>query len=95
MITIPLTSSPSQTLSVNLGGQICTIFIYLLGDNLYMDLSTTQKQIISCVICRDRVRLVQLPHLGFSGDLYFIDTIDKNDPEFSGLGDRYELVYAP
>lgn len=97
MITIPLSAVPSQMLTVTLNGKSFLIMIYTLGaDNrLYFDIYNQGEPILTCVICQDRVKLIQLEYLGFTGDLSFIDTQGLQDPIYTGLGSRYLLVYLP
>jgi hypothetical protein len=45
------------------------------------------------VLCRDLVYLVREAYLGFTGDLTFIDAEGADDPQYSGLGSRWQLVY--
>jgi hypothetical protein len=39
------------------------------------------------------VKLVCRDYLGFQGNIVFIDTQGTKNPEYSGLGTRYELIY--
>lgn len=91
--TITLTAAPSQTLSTTLNGQNCKISVYLLGSLLYMDLFVNGSAIFTGVICRDRNFMVRNSYLGFTGDLAFIDTQGTDYPVYTGLGERFILVY--
>ncbi|VBB10623.1 phage baseplate plug family protein [Burkholderia stabilis] len=93
MLNIPLTANPAQKLSVLLAGQNCQISVYQKTTGLYLDLSVNNAPIKSGIICRDRVLLVRHAYLGFVGDLTFFDTQGVDDPEYSGLGTRWQLVY--
>lgn len=93
MLGIPLISVPSQTFNVVLAGQPCRIAIYQKSTGLFMDLSMAGSPIFTGVLCRDRVRLVRMKYLGFVGDLAFVDTQGKDDPNYAGLGSRWDLVY--
>ena len=93
MLEIPLTATPSQTLSVALGGQNCQISIRHRSTGIYFDLSVDNAPVVLTSLCLDRVRLIRRPYLGFKGDLVFIDTQGKADPEYAGLGTRWRLVY--
>lgn len=93
MNIIPLQAVPSQTLSVMLGGQNCQIEVYQKTTGVYLDLYINNAPIITTVLCRDRVRLIRQPYFGFIGDLTFADTQGANDPDYTGLGGRFELVY--
>lgn len=93
MTPIPLSPVPSQTLKVNLAGQACDITVYLIGALLYCDLAVAGLPIISARLIRDRVQLVRYAYLGFVGDLAMVDTQGTEDPQYLGLGARWQLTY--
>ena len=93
MQTIPIADVSSQTLSVQLGGQSCSISIYLKSTGLFCNLSVANALIIGGVICQNVNRIVRDAYLGFVGDLVFLDTQGTDDPTTPGLGSRYFLVY--
>ena len=94
MLEIPITAAPAQDLSVVLAGQSCQINIRHRTTGLFLSLSVDNSPVVSCRICRDRVRLVRHAYLGFVGDLAFIDTQGAEDPDYTGLGTRWRLVYV-
>jgi hypothetical protein len=93
MQNIVIKNIPSQTFSTNLGGQACVISIYQKSTGLFIDVASNNVQLVSGVICRDRIKLIRYPYLKFTGDLVFVDTQGLQDPTYDGLGDRYILVY--
>ncbi|WP_261534715.1 phage baseplate plug family protein [Burkholderia multivorans] len=93
MLILPITARPAQNFSVLLGGQNCQISVYQKTTGLYLDLSVNNAAIKSGIICRDRVLLIRHAYLGFTGDLTFFDTQGVEDPQYSGLGSRWQLVY--
>ena len=93
MKIIPLQAVPSQSVSVILGAQNCTISVYQKDVGLFFDLSVNGNPVVYGRICRDRVKLVRSEYLGFSGDLFFADFAGNSDPEYSGFSDRFALVY--
>ena len=93
MQTIPLQATPSQTLSVLLNQQNCQIDVYQKSTGLFFDLSINDSPVVTGVICRDRVRLVRQQYHGFVGELAFADMLGTNDPDYTGLGARFTLVY--
>jgi len=93
MLSIPLTPVPSQTLNSVLSGQNCTLNIYTLSTGLFMDVLINGISIVSGVLCVNRSRIVRNAYLGFIGDLVFTDTQGTNDPDYTGLGTRYALIY--
>jgi hypothetical protein len=119
MLTVPLQSTPSQSLNINLDGQNAQINVYQLGvspeTSLYFDLLLNGAPIVNTRICRGYggfpeetaggVEVTQPPYmlteqqyLGFSGDFLFIDTQasptqNAQDPVYTGLGTRWQLLY--
>ena len=93
MQIIPLQSDPSQTLTVNLNGQNCSINVYQRLFGLFLDLYQDGSLVIGGQICQNLNRIVRSSYLGFQGDLAFIDTQGTDDPIYSGLGAQFQLLY--
>lgn len=91
---IPILPEPAQNLRVQLGQQQCVIALYQRWGRLYLDLMVDNVQIMRARLCRDRVGLVRDAYLGFAGQLAFVDTQGTSDPEYTGLGSRYILIYT-
>lgn len=94
-IRIPLAAVPSQTLSVNLGGQSCQIAIYQKETGVFLDLARDNIAIVTGAICRDRVSVVREEYRTFAGLVGFVDTQGESDPDYTGFGTRYQLAYIP
>ena len=93
MQIIPLQPIPAQTLNIVLGGQNCAIAVYHKTTGLFIDLVSNGVTILTGQVCRDRDYIVRLGYLGFQGDLAFMDTQGTSDPDYTGLGSRYVLMY--
>lgn len=93
MKIIPLAQMPSQTFPIVLAQQNCKISVYQKSTGMYLDLYLDATKIISGVICRNLVRLVQQSYLGFIGDLAFMDMTGNDDPSYEALGTRWVLMY--
>jgi len=94
MQVIPLTANPSQTLTVPLGtNQICRINVYQKFYGLFIDLYVNGNLIIGGVLAENLNRIVRSTYLGFSGDLAFYDTQGNDDPDYTGLVTRWQLLY--
>ena len=103
MQTIPLRAAPNQSLYIVLGGQNCTIrlasrevgtgILQAGSVSLYAGLDVDDTTVFSGQICRDGVPLKRLDYLPFSGDLVFIDKTGDADPQWDGLGTRWQLLY--
>ena len=91
--TIPITNNASQNFTILLGSQNCAIYIYQLSTGLYCDIIANQTNIVTTMLCLNLVGLVREAYLGFTGQLFFFDTQGTSDPDYSGLGTRYQLVY--
>lgn len=90
MLVIPLDAVPSQTVNVTLANQPARISVRTIGTKLYFSLDG----IVTNRICRDRQRLlVDAQYQGFTGEFAFVDTQGVDDPVFTGLGARFQLVY--
>lgn len=92
---IPLVATPNQIFSITLGGQQCRIQVRQLTTGLYLDLAVGNVRVVSGAICRDRVRIIRSEYIAFLGNLAFIDTQGEDDPQYAGLGSRFQLVYLP
>lgn len=92
---VPLSPIASQSLSITLDSQRCAMVVRQLSTGMYFDLSVAGTPVVNGMICRDRVNLVREDYLPFRGRLAFIDTQGTSDPEYTGLGTRYQLVYIP
>jgi len=94
MLIVPLESVPSQTLSITLNGQGCSIAVRDNGGNLYFNLLVNNQPIIIGSICRNMQRLlVGLEYRGFIGDFVFVDSQGDEQPAYTGLGSRWQLYY--
>lgn len=93
MTKLPLQSIPSQKIQALLGGQYCRINVYQKTTGLFMDLYVNGSPVCTAVLCRDRVMLVREAYRGFVGDLTFVDSQGTSDPDYTGLGGRFVLVY--
>lgn len=61
---------------------------------MYMDLTADDRVIMQGVPCLFGNRMVGYKHLGFVGDLIFIDNAGQENPSWEGLGSRFALYYA-
>lgn len=95
-LIIPLRAVPNQTLTTLLGNQNCRINVYQKFFGLFLDLTvvgSTTVPITTGALCEWNNPLVRYSYLGFIGDLCFIDTQGQSDPDYTGLGSRFQLVY--
>jgi len=90
---VPLAPIPAQDCKVVLGGQNCHITVYQKPEGLFVDINADGVDIALAVIARDTVNLIARGYAGFVGSLFFIDTQGASDPDYTGLGIRYQLIY--
>ncbi len=93
MQVVPLLDTPSQSLSINLGGQACRIDVKVRATGMYCDVYVNDDLKAGGVVCRNLARIVISRYLGFVGDLMFSDTQGVSDPTSPGLGTRFLLFY--
>lgn len=93
MIKLPLQAIPSQKIKALLGGQYCRINVYQKTTGLFLDLYVNGSALCTAVLCRDRVKLIRESYRGLLGDLTFVDAQGLSDPDYTGLGGRFVLVY--
>jgi hypothetical protein len=91
MKSIPLLPIASQTLYTSLDQQSCEISVYQKSTGVYLDLTVEGVVVATGILCRDRVRIIR--YGGLSGDLMFSDTQGTSDPQHTGMGSRWLLVY--
>lgn len=94
LLQIPLVAAPSQVTAVLLGTQQCRTAVYQKRTGLFLDLFVNDRAVALGVICRDRVWLIRDPYLGFVGDLAFVDLQGASDPDYTGLANRFQLVWG-
>lgn len=100
MFVIPLSPVPSQIARVGLPSQQVTVSVYQRSTGLFIDVSVNDALVIAGVLCLDHVLIVRDAYLGFDGDLAFVDmdalgnsTAARDDPDYTGLGVRFLLVW--
>ena len=93
MQIVPIQPVPSQQLQIVLAGQSVQIAIYLLGKCIYVDCNVNGNDISTTVLAHDVTPLVPTSYLGFVGNLLFTDTQGTSDPQYTGLGSRWVLLY--
>ncbi|WP_311271088.1 phage baseplate plug protein [Sphingobium sp. WCS2017Hpa-17] len=92
--TIPLAALASQIVAISLANQAARVQVYQKRTGLYLDLYLNDEPVVTGVLCRDRVWLIRDAYRGFSGDLCFVDTQGLSDPDYTGLGSRFVLVWG-
>ena len=94
MLQIPIQPVPSQQVLAVLGGQNCQISIYQKGSRVYVDLNSNGVEMCIAALAHNAVPLDACnAYDGFQGNLYFIDTQGEDDPQFTSMGSRWQLVY--
>lgn len=97
MQSIPLQAVPSQSIKTTLDSQIVELDIYQLRYGMYINVTVNSVLEIGAVVCQNLNRIIRSAYLnmdaGFAGDFVFQDTQGSTDPDFTGLGTRYQLLY--
>lgn len=92
-LIVPLRALPNQQVQCQLGGQACTINVFQQATGLYTDVFVGIDPKAQGIIALNLNRIVRYRYLGFLGDLCFWDTQGQEDPVYTGLGARFQLVY--
>lgn len=92
-VVIPLQAVADQTVQAYLGGQNCSIRIYQRTTGLFCDFTLNNVLVFTGVQCFNMNKLVRNAYYRFTGDIYFSDTDATDDPNYSGLGTRFVLLY--
>lgn len=93
MLEIPLQAVPSQITRVVLDGQNVQLAIYQKPEGLFVDINSGGVDINRGVLAHDANPLVCSAYLGFVGNLMFLDTQGNDDPDYTGIGARFGLIY--
>lgn len=93
MRSISIEPVKSQTISVDLAGQQCSIRLIQRETFMYMDLTVNGIPIMQGVPCLYGNKMVRYKYLKFIGDLVFIDNTGELNPSYEGLGERFTLYY--
>lgn len=93
MLEVPLQTLPWQRSSITLADQPCRISVRQRLFGLFFDLYVNDVLLVAGVLCQNDNLLVRSSYLPFLGDLAFTDTQGTDDPVYTGLGDRWRLLY--
>ena len=94
MLVVPTQAVPNQTLTVILAGQQVQVTLLQKSTGLYMDLQSNGEEVVGLVVCQNLNRIVRDLYFGFIGDFVFLDNTGAGaDPDFTGLGSRFSLIY--
>ena len=90
---VPLTTVPNQTLSCNINNQVLEIKLNTRLDGLlYATIKADGELVVANRICLNLGLLVNKAYSPIKSELFFFDTMARENPHFSGLGMRYRLL---
>lgn len=97
MQLVPLLAVPAQNITTTLDNQVVNLSIYQLRYGMYMNVTVSGVLEIAAVVCQNLNRIIRSSYLnadaGFAGDFAFNDLQGVNNPYYTGLGTRYQLIY--
>lgn len=93
IVEVPLSALPSQELSLVLGNQDVTVRVLTRGDYLYLDVLNEDTPIILGQLIVSNANLLPSGLTNFVGNFRMVDTNGNADPEYIGLGERWQLLY--
>lgn len=92
-LILPLSAIPSQQSQVVLDGQQVQFWLRQLATGLYIDLTVNGALMLAGCLCVDRVDLLRGRIPALTGLLYFRDMQGRKDPGYTGLKNRFQLIY--
>lgn len=90
---IPVSQNPNQSFQTNIEGKMVEIHLYIRARNLFMDLSVDGETCFNGKICRNRSKIDRFKEK-LNGYFMFIDTDGDLDPYYTGLNERWFLLYV-
>jgi hypothetical protein len=91
--TIQLSPLPNQEVDFNYGDNNFTINLRTLKNGiLIFDLKRNEKQVCCGVLCHNNYPLLINNNI-VEGNFLFRDTKGSTDPFYTGLGNRYQLIF--
>lgn len=98
MLLIPLKPVPNQTTTTMLNGQVVRIAIRQLVTSqgvkgVYLTAWLDNEVIQSTILCVDRARMMDSNYDGFVGGFMFMDSQGNENPDYTGIGSRWNLYY--
>ena len=93
VVSIPLNAVAYQSLSVPLSGHVIRLELQQRGTGLFAAFWCDGAACLSGVLCQNRNWLARKAYYGLPGDFAFVDTEGTADPDYTGLGGRFVLVY--
>lgn len=96
MLEIPLISVNNQELNIILNDQNCTLAVYQIEKNTYLDLIVNGKVLRKGALCIPKAPILLKP-CDFVGQFYVVDTEGtpqaQDVPNYKQLGIRFKLFY--
>lgn len=90
---IPLSAIPFQIVNAVVNGQNYRITVRQLGSEIYTSLVVDDEQVTNSVMAVARGKLIPWSQTIAQTMLVWIDTQGNERPQYTGLGDRWRLVY--
>ncbi len=93
-VVIPLAAVAYQSLRVPLAGHAVRLDLQQRATGLYAAVWVDDVPVLAGALCQDRTWLVRQSASTLPGDMGFADTQGTQDPDYTGLGSRFVLVYV-
>ena len=93
MQQIQIQPVPNQTVKTVVGGQNVQIALYQNGQGMFCDVNVNGIDVSVGTLALNFVPLAPANYNGMTGNLVLIDTQGTSDPDYTGLGTRWALVY--
>ena len=93
MSIIPIDKQPNQKFTIRIENKNVKIELITRGLFMYSNISVEEEPLFNGVICLNKINLIQYKNTKLKGSLYFKDTQGDEAPVYTGLNDRWLLVY--
>lgn len=93
-VSIPIAATANQSFSCRLDGKNAQITLTTTQHGLFADVVYDGTAVALGRLCLDRVDINPNRYLGLPQFLGFVDLQGTQDPDFTGFGTRYLLVYG-
>ena len=90
---VPLKAVPNQRTRMLLSNQDTTLVLWQKTTGLFADVYVNDAPVVLGVICLDRTLIIRSAYLGYQGDFVFWDTQGTDDPVYTGIGSRFQLLF--
>lgn len=91
---IPLQATANQTLNVIINNRFLRLDVYQRSTGVFLNVWLSDSLVVSGAVCQNQKNIIHADYLGLGVELFFFDMQGSSDPDYTGLGSRYILLYT-